>query len=259
MKSNLSYNSFLFVLIFVLYTYSSIAQEMVFVEGGSFTMGSKDGNDDEAPEHKVKVSNFFIGKYEVTVAEYREFCKATNHLMPARPKWGESDKYPITSINWFDANAYCKWLSTKTGKKFRLPTEAEWEYAARGGTKSKKFIYSGSNNADDVCWYDETTEEQGPKEVGKKKANELGIYDMSGNVWEWCSDMYDTKYYSKSALENPKGATPTAGVAEEDLYRVVRGGSWYYDVDYSRVTARDGPKASFSNPNYGFRIVQPVE
>ena len=235
------------------------SQEMVYIQGGTFKMGNEKGYKDEMPVHNVKVNSFFIGKYEVTTTEYREFCKATRRVMPAEPVWGWHDKYPITGVNWNDADSYCKWLSKKTGKKYRLPTEAEWEYAARGGKRSKGYTYSGSNNEDEVSWYDETTDETGPRQVGSKKPNELGIYDMSGNVWEWCSDIYNHEYYKKSPYDNPQGALKPPQARDDDVYRVLRGGSWYYEVSYSRVTARDGPKSGYSNKNYGFRVVRAMK
>ncbi len=238
---------FFCMLIFFSIPIASIhAQQMIFVEGGKFKMGSNKGHEDERPVHEVKVEDFYIGKYEVTVSEYREFCKATGHKMPPKPDWGWHDNHPIVGVSWFDAIAYCEWLKKKTGKPYRLPTEAEWEYAAKGGRKSKGYKYAGSNKQHEVSWYDETTNEEGTRPVGILKPNELGIYDMSGNVWEWCHDKY--KYY-----EGNDGSAPIQGFTGAEL-RVLRGGSWYYDVQYSRVTARDGPEATFANKNYGFRL-----
>ncbi len=252
----------LFIIIFVFVNIkTSSAQtepEMVLVEGGSFKMGNSQGDFDEKPVHTVKLNSFEISKYEITVKQYREFCEATGHKFPVKPtevwyiehdraaKWVWADDKPISKVNWNDAKAYCKWLSKVSGKNYDLPTEAQWEYAARGGQKSQRFKYSGSNIIREVAWHDETTYERGPMPVGKLKPNELGIYDMSGNVWEWCLDFYGK--YSGSRRVNPKG--PSSGE-----FKVVRGGSWYYDEHMSKLTTRDGPYPEFSNYNYGFRVV----
>jgi formylglycine-generating enzyme required for sulfatase activity len=239
--------------------FSQILPKLVFVKGGAFQMGNNQGSADERPVHTVILSDFYIGKYEVTVQEYQTYCKATGKKMPSMPKdewyeehpdakkWAWKSKYPILHVSWNDANNYCKWLSKKTGEKYTLPTEAQWEYAARGGQKSRNYKYSGSNNINKVAWYDETTYEKGPRPVGTLKANELGIYDMSGNAWEWCWDRYAR--YRASNSKNPKG--PDRGI-----FRVIRGGSWYYVDDMARITSRDGPYPHYTNYNYGFRIVK---
>jgi len=249
----------------LLSSYIGFAQkiDLVFVKGGTFFMGNNDGDTDEQPAHTVTINSYYIGKYEVTVKQYRAFCNATGKEFPTAPTnefgwydnhpdvgvWKWRDNHPMVKVSWYDANDYCKWLSKKTGKKYRLPTEAEWEYAARGGRRSRKYIYSGSNDIDLVAWYDETTEETGTKRVGTKKANELGIYDMSGNAWEWCSDFYHHKYYQNSPKDNPKGMA-------SGRFKVIRGGSWYYISVMATSTVRDGPKPTFSNYNYGFRVVR---
>ncbi len=232
---------------------------MVFVKGGSFKMGSNSGERDERPVHRVTLSDYYIGKYEVTVSQYKEFCRETGRNFPSAPssswyeehqnatKWVWKDNNPIVNVTWRDAMAYCKWLSLKTGKKYSLPTEAQWEYAARGGVKSKKYKYSGSNDIDKVAWYDDTTYEKGPRQVGLLAANELGIYDMSGNAWEWCKDNFGM--YSASAVKDPQGAA-------SPQFKVIRGGSWYYVDDLARLTARDGPRPTYTNFNYGFRVVR---
>jgi formylglycine-generating enzyme required for sulfatase activity len=155
--------------------------------------------------------------------------------------------YPITGVSWNDAKAYCEWLSQKTGKTYRLPTEAEWEYAARGGSKSVGYKYSGSNNIDEVAWYDGNSGSK-THPVGQKKANELGIYDMSGNVWEWCGDWYGS--YSSSSQTNPIGAASGSN-------RVFRGGSWYFIAIYCRSANRDDSTPDTRNGSIGFRLVSP--
>ncbi|MBQ3690483.1 MAG: formylglycine-generating enzyme family protein [Bacteroidales bacterium] len=232
---------------------------MIDVKGGTFKMGNKDGYEDEQPVHNVTLSDFSIGKYEVTVAQYKQFCNETNRRMPADPpaawyeehdkavKWQWNDNHPIVNVTYFDAIAYCDWLSQKYGGKYSLPTEAQWEYAAKGGKNSKNYAYAGSDDIDEVAWYDETTGEKGIHPVGKLKPNELGIYDMSGNAWEWCLDYYGK--YTSASVKDPAG--PTKGT-----YRVIRGGSWYYVEDMAKVTSRDGPQPRFTNYNYGFRVVK---
>ena len=140
-------------------------------------------------------------------------------------------------------------VKQKNRKKIQTPTEAEWEYAARGGSSARNTRYSGSNNPKEVAWYDESSLERGTMPVGTLKPNEIGIFDMSGNAWEWCKDYYDGTYYKKSPKANPQG--PVHG-----QFRVVRGGSWYYTVEMATITSRDGPYPEFSDWNYGFRVVR---
>ncbi len=240
-------------------TFSQILPNLIFVKGGAFQMGNNGGDPDEKPVHTVILSDFYIGKYEVTVQEYQAFCKATGKKMPPMPKaewyeehpdsrkWVWKSKNPMLHVSWNNAMAYCKWLSGKTGKKYTLPTEAQWEYAAKGGQKSKNYKFSGSNNINKVAWYDETTYEKGPRPVGTLKPNELGIFDMSGNAWEWCYDKYGR--YKASNSKNPKGV-------DRGIFRVIRGGSWYYVDDMCKITSRDGPYPHYTNYNYGFRVVK---
>lgn len=236
--------------------------EMIFVKGGKFLMGSKDGYDDELPIHQVTLSDFYIGKYEVTVKQYKLFCKETGHPFPSKPdkswyeehykikEWIWRDNNPIVNVNWYDATAYCNWLSKKTGENYTLPTEAQWEYAARGGSKADNYIYSGSNSLKKVAWYDETTAERGSRPVGQLLPNKLGIYDMSGNAFEWCLDYYGP--YPSKAVKDPKG--PKRG-----QYRVIRGGGWYYMEEFCRVAQRDGPKPTLRKFVYGFRVVKNIK
>ena len=197
--------------------------EMVEVEGGTFTMGAtseqgSDAYDDEKPTHQVTLSTFSIGKYEVTQALWQE-------IMGSNPSDFKGDLLPVEQVSWDDCQEFLRKLNARKaefgitdGRTFRLPTEAEWEYAARGGKLSKGFKYSGSNNIGDVAWCDENSGNK-THPVGTKQANELGIYDMSGNVWEWCQDWFGD--YSSGAQTNPQG--PASGSS-----RVFRGGSWYY-------------------------------
>lgn len=223
--------------------------EMVIVEGGIFDMGST-RNNDENPVHQVSLDGFRIGRYEITVAEYRAFCDATGRRMPAAPAWGWIDNHPMTLISWTDASDYCDWLTDKTGVLYRLPTEAEWEYAARGGNKSRNTEYSGSNNSEMVGWYD--IHGEGTKPVGQKQPNELGIYDMSGNVLEWCSDWYDSDFYAAAGVsDNPRG--PQNGIS-----RVMRGGSWLIPARFSTVSYRYNLSPSLPHRINGFRVVSPL-
>jgi formylglycine-generating enzyme required for sulfatase activity len=169
--------------------------------------------------------------------------------MPEAPSWGWNNKHPMVMVSWNDAVAYCNWLSDELNGDYRLPTEAEWEYAARGGKKNTSYIYAGSNDLDEVGWNQDNSGAQA-NSVMKKKPNELGLYDMSGNVWEWCRDWYEKEYYAKSPSTNPKGAATGS-------YRVLRGGGWYGPAAYCRVANRNyrTPDARFNDG--GFRVVSP--
>ena len=196
------------------YSANGVSFDMIKVEGGTFTMGATpeqgvDAWSDEKPAHKVTLSDYYIGKTEVTQALWET-------VMGNNPSRFKGENLPVEKISWNDCKEFISKLNALTGKTFRMPTEAEWEYAARGGSKSRGYTYSGSNRLDDVAWY---MDNSGGKthEVGYKRPNELGLYDMSGNVWEWCSDWFGD--YSSSAQNNPKG--PDSGTG-----RVRRGGSW---------------------------------
>jgi len=207
-------------------------------------MGSNDGESDEKPVHQVCVDDFYIGKYEVTQKQWKE-------IMGNNPSRFKCDNCPVEQVNWNDVQDFIKKLNTKTGNNYRLPTEAEWEYAARGGNQSKGYTYSGSNTIGSVAWY---TGNSGSKThtVGTKKANELEIYDMSGNVWEWCSDLYGGDYYGKSLKNNPAG--PTTGSA-----RVIRGGGWFNYATNCRVANRNGCGPDYGFNYLGFRLARSSE
>ena len=214
--------------------------EMVFVNGGTFQMGSTEGESDEQPLHTVRVDDFYIGKYLVTQALWRAVMSENLN------SFAGCDNCPVVRVSWEDVQAFIQKLNEMKGKRFRLPTEAEWEYAARGGNKSLGFKYAGSNNIDEVAWY---WSNSGSKThpVGQKKPNELGLYDMSGNVWEWCNDWYDPDYYKNSPGNNPKG--PSSG-----SYRVLRGGSWNIIPQFCRVANRLRYYPSNRNSGFGFRL-----
>jgi len=203
-------------------------------------MGSKEGFKDEKPVHSVNISSFYISKFEVTQAQWQA-------VMGNNPSQHKCDNCPVEKITWDEAQAYCQKQSRLTGKTYRLPTEAEWDYAARGGTKSVGFTFSGSNNIDDVAWYERNSENT-THPVGQKQPNELGLYDMTGNVWEWCSDWYDKDYYNRSPTQNPQG--PATGSEF-----VIRGGSWSHDPQNCRAAGRNSGEPGERYTVIGFRPV----
>ncbi len=221
------------------FTDPTTGMEFVFVPGGCFRMGSNDGDSDEKPVHEVCVDDFYIGKYEVTQEEYNRITGSN----PARFKNGF--RYPVEQVSWNDTQDFIRTLNGKSGRRYRLSTEAEWEYAARSSGKNEK--YSGENSVDEFAWY---LDNSGGKthQVGMKSPNGLGIYDMSGNVWEWCQDWYDSDYYSKSPKKNPEG--PGSGSS-----RVSRGGSWSGRSVGVRSANRYGFGPSFRDSYLGFRLV----
>lgn len=240
-------------LLLVLLSLPSFVQdipEFIKVEGGTFAMGDEwgIGESNEQPTHLIRLSEFYIGKTEVTVAQYRKYCEETGVSMPKEPSWGWKDNDPIVNVNWYDAINYCDWLSEKLDQNITLPTEAQWEYAARGGNISKEYKYSGARSADAASWYENNSGNK-VNTVATKKPNELGLYDMSGNVWEWCLDWYSDVYYRSSPWENPRG--PASG-----RDKVLRGGSWYDDPFYCRVARRLSNKPNYRYINRGFRVVR---
>ena len=220
-----------------------ISIDMVRVEAGTFTMGAtaemKNTEDSEKPTHRVTLTNdYYIGKYEVTQALWQA-------VMGDDPSYFKGDNLPVEAVTWDDCQEFIGKLNRITGKTFRLPTEAEWEYAARGGNKSRGYQYSGSNNPSNVAWYDDNSGDK-THAVGTKQPNELGIYDMSGNVWEWCQDWYET--YSSSSQVNPTGANSGS-------CRVVRGVSWYNNARNCRLSLRGSNTPDFRSSNLGLRLV----
>ncbi len=240
----------------------------VVVESGSFIMGSNDKTfPDENPAHSITVNAFYMSQYEILYDDYWAFCKAAGYPEPSG-KFG----YPVTNISWEHAVMLCNWLSGRDGfdhaytidrddkKKYfsatcdltkngyRLPTEAEWEYAARGGHRSKNSKFSGSNSPYFSAWFVENSPNI-DKKPGEMRPNEVGIYDMSGNIEEWCWDIYDEKYYAKSEKINPKG--PKSGTS-----RVVRGGSRRNKMEYIGVTRRQFKAPTERDMYLGFRAVR---
>jgi len=231
------------------WTVPELGMEFVPVSAGSFKMGSNDGFDWEKPVHTVRIArDFWLGKYEVTQAEYEALTgKNPSHFKGARN--------PVETVSWEDASAYCAKLTARersagrlpSGYEYRLPTEAEWEYAARGGTKSKGCTYAGSEKVGDVAWYSENSGGT-THAVGGKGANEVGLYDMSGNVWEWCLDWYDAEYYKKT-----NGASDPVNL-QKASYRVIRGGCWCFSAGLVRSANRDGDGPSAADGDLGFRV-----
>lgn len=245
---------------------------MVRVEGGSFDLGSNDGAEDRKPAHTVKLKDFYIGQYEVTQKQWKE-------IMNTNPSDRICDECPVNNVSWSDAQEFIEKLNVKTGRHFRLPTEAEWEYAARGGVKEelvKEFngvarggvneflisdqgkrkpakekegkLYSGQNRPGEIAWFARNSENH-THPIGRKKPNELGVYDMTGNVEEWCNDWYGKTYGSKNDAENPQG--PTGGNAH-----VVRGGAYNSEPSDLYVTRRAAYLPNTKANTLGFRLAE---
>lgn len=224
------------------FTVNGVKFTMVPVEGGTFTMGAtseqgSDAEEDEKPAHKVTLSDYYIGQTEVTQALWEA-------VMGSNPSFFEGDNLPVEQVSWNDCQVFIQKLNQLTGKQFRLPTEAEWEYAARGGRKSQGYKYAGGNNIGSVAWYTGNSGiETHP--IGTKQANELGIYDMSGNVYEWCSDWYGD--YTSSSQSDPQGPSSGSG-------RVGRGGDYGSSAGYCRVSNRYGILPGCRGDNLGLRL-----
>ena len=220
-----------------------ISIEMVKVEAGTFMMGATSEMENpyswEKPVHQVTLPHdYYMGKYEVTQALWKT-------VMGGNPSYFKGDDLPVEEVSWEDCQEFISKLNSMIGRKFRLPTEAEWEYAARGGKKSRGYQYGGSSNISDVAWYDGNSGSK-THPVGMKQANELGIYDMSGNVYEWCQDWKGS--YVNSSQTNPTGAVSGS-------YRVYRGGSWYYDARYCRSSYRNSGAPGCRLNRLGLRLV----
>lgn len=234
------------------FTANGVSFTMMPVEGGEFTMGATSEQtgyaSDELPTHRVTLSSYMIGETEVTQELWQAVMgyKPTSDGSQWSSSYGLGAQFPAYYISWNDVQEFITKLNNITGETFRMPTEAEWEYAARGGNKSKGYLYSGSNTIGNVAWY---ADNSGSKThaVKTKSPNELGLYDMSGNVWEWCSDWYGS--YSSNAQTDPTG--PTSGST-----RVARGGGWSNRASYCRVAFRNNASPSFRYGHYGFRLAQ---
>ena len=216
---------------------NKLINNMVYVSGGTFIMGG-DESSDQTPTHSVTLSSYYICKYEVTQALWRA-------VMGSNPSKFKGDNLPVEQVSWNDCQTFINRLNSYTGRNFRLPTEAEWEFAARGGNYSRHYKYSGSNYISDVAWYcDNSGNRTHP--VGTKQANELGLYDMSGNVWEWCSDWYGS--YSSYSQNDPTG--PNSGSE-----RVMRGGGRRNGAWNCRSSRRFSNSPGISDCSFGLRLV----
>lgn len=214
------------------------------------------------------MKEFELSRFEVTVWQWKEYTKENKLNMPPLPNWGWQNNYPMNNVTWYEVISYCNWLSKKenlspvytmkgpnvicdfTKNGFRLPTEAEWEYAAKGGKKAKETRYSGSNNPNQIAWH-KANSNGTPHTVGTKLPNELGLYDMSGNVWEWCWDWYNKDYYAIEENKNPK--VPIMGERKS-----VRGGSWDSKLNYMRPANRISTYPNKTHEFYGFRVARSI-
>jgi len=244
--------------------------ELVLIPAGAFQMGSYDLGAPEKPVHRVYLDAYYLGKFEVTNGQFKTFCDATGHPYP-QARWThhshdssasyltEKPSYPVVDVNWDDAVAYCEWLSQKTGKKYRLPTEAEWEKGARGGLEARKYpwgdeAYDSEGRYRANCGSEADNDGRREKDgflytapVGSFPPNGYGLYDMAGNVWEWCQDIYDESYYSRSPDRNPAG--PDSGEK-----RVIRGGSWFGGPEHMLCAARLWDYSAIRYASTGFRV-----
>jgi formylglycine-generating enzyme required for sulfatase activity len=221
--------------------------EMIALSGGEFHMGQHDGRDEERPVHLVRVARFRLGRTQVTNAQYDRFCLHTGRMPPKfrRHPGFEGADHPVTGVTWFDSSAYCEWLAALTGRPFRLPTEAEWEWAARAGLEGQLYPWGDepvTNRRDYASRW-----RNGPEPVATSEPNGYGLYDMCENVHEWCADWYDPNYYSVSPADDPSG--PDSGTR-----RASRGGAWRHYVKIARCAARSSIPPSFEYADYGFRV-----
>ena len=214
---------------------------------GFFLMGCDTGRDDERPAHRVWVDGFELAAFQTTNAEYARFLQGTRQSPPLLwedPNFNDPEQ-PVVAVSWFDAVAYCDWLTTTLGKHYRLPTEAEWERAARGGVEGEIFPW-GNCEPEDVPDY-ATRWKTGPEQLGLYAPNAYGLYNLGDNVHEWCADWYDAEYYSVSPERNPRGPVSSSR-------RASRGGSWRHHIKVTRTAARSSIPPEFKYADYGFRV-----
>lgn len=219
--------------------------DMVFIKGGTFAMGceDEDADSDESPVHEVRVADFYLGRYEVTQAQWNRIMRKKN------PSLFPNDDSPVECVSWYDTELFIRRLNAETGRRYRLPTEAEWEYAARGGKYAEESKYSGSDSLRLVGWYVRTSDST-THPVGTLSPNELGLFDLSENVHEWCSDRYDSLGYERA--DEPD-------FCKNDDRRVFRGGSWYSDDAHCRITNRNHASAEMRNFTLGFRLAEDAQ
>jgi formylglycine-generating enzyme len=223
------------------------APRMVKIASGSFVMGSETGQENERPVHRVWLDEFALGECQVTREEYARFLAATCQAPP--PNWMNADfshpRQPVAAVSWFDATAYCEWLSSVTAIRFRLPTEAEWERAARGGIEQHEYPW-GNSSPESLPNYS-TRWKKGPEPAGTAERNAYGLCDIGANVHEWCADWFGADYYAGSPERNPQGPP-------EGTRRASRGGSWRHYTKVSRCAARSSIPPEFQYADYGFRL-----
>jgi len=226
----------------------------VVIPSGEFLMGCGLGRDEERPEHRVWVDAFEMAVWQVCNRDFAVFVQATAHPIP--PHWEHPDfnhpDQPVVSVNWIEAVKYCQWLSDASGRRYRLPTEAEWERSARGGLEGRLYPWGDElpqARADyQSRWGGDV---RGPLPVGQVEANPYGVYDLCENVHEWCADWYEADYYQQSPARNPAG--PPTGAR-----RASRGGSWRHHIKVSRLAARSSIPPTFQYADYGFRVVRDI-
>jgi formylglycine-generating enzyme len=225
---------------------------LVQIPDGWFAMGSDSGQDNERPVHRVWTSEFLFAAYQVTNADYQVFLEASKS--PPPPFWLDPHfshpQQPVVGVSWFEAVTYCNWLSEQTGARYRLPTEAEWEKAARGGIEGRLFPW-GDDGPDSVPGYGDRWK-TGPEPVGKLEPNAFGLYDVCCNVHEWCQDWYQADYYAVSPERDPLGP-------ESGQRRASRGGSWRHHIKVTRCAARSSIPPEFQYADYGFRLAREVK
>jgi len=227
---------------------SSVEAKLVLIPAGWFCMGSEAGQENEHPLHRVWIDAFYLATCQVTNAEYARFLRANRGKAPPPlrddPNFNHPEQ-PVVSVSWFEAVKYCEWLSGIAARKYRLPSEAEWERAARGGVEDKLFPW-GDDAPESLPNYGQRWK-TGPEPVGRSMPNEFGLHDMCQNVHEWCSDWYRPDYYAVSAERNPQG--PESGTR-----RASRGGSWRHHIKLTRCAARSSIPPEFQYADYGFRV-----
>jgi formylglycine-generating enzyme len=224
---------------------------LIQIPGAWFLMGSASGQDCERPVHRVWVDSFLLAAKQVTNAEYERFLGSTGFAAP--PFWTDPNfnhtEQPVVAVSWFEAERYCSWLTAQTGRAYRLPTEAEWERAARGNFEQKDFPW-GNDPPRSLPDY-ATRWQNGPEPVARYTSNSFDLYNMCDNVHEWCSDWYDANYYATSPDRNPPGPEPISG---KDCRKASRGGSWRHHVKVARCSARSSIPPEFQYADYGFRV-----
>jgi len=230
---------------------SAIEPSLVQIPAAWFLMGSATGQDCERPIHRVWVDGFLLAATQVTNAEYEHFLRATSTQAP--PFWSDPNfnnpQQAVTGVSWFEAARYCEWLSSQTARAYRLPTEAEWELAARGGLEQKEFPW-GDAPAQSLPGY-ATRWQSGPEPVARYAPNAFGLYDICDNVHEWCSDWYDPNFYAVSPDRNPRGPEQSP---MKPVRKSSRGGSWRHHIKVARCSARSSIPPDFQYADYGFRV-----